>query len=309
MKRQLNKTRGWFILLTLGLGTPLALTINAGNLDPPAAPAPTMKTLIDVEPRIPLNIVEAPGNNESCFVITRPGSYYLLGNFTGADNKNGITIEASSVTLDLNGFTLNGTSESHAGIVAEAGHQDITVRNGTVKGWGAAGVNVESAAGSKVKDLCASQNGQETPAPGIAAGFGAIVKTCTASDNNGKGIQVGFGGLVLNCTASGNSEQGIVGAIAATATGAVIRSCAARSNSQAGIQVGDGSVVTDCAAVMNGHQGIAAGLSCVISNNAVTLNGMEGITAFDSLVRGNAAKNNTGAQINAPDSTFAENHS
>ena len=45
-----------------------------GPLTPPGAPAPTMKTLAQVEPRIAITNVP--------FTINRPGSYYLTTNLT-----------------------------------------------------------------------------------------------------------------------------------------------------------------------------------------------------------------------------------
>ena len=94
--------------------------INAGDLEPPGAPAPTMKMIDELEPRTQL--FEFP------VAIDTPGSYYLMGNVVGA---GGITIVTSNVTIDLNGFTLAGPGAG-SGIDAPATLENITIRNGTV---------------------------------------------------------------------------------------------------------------------------------------------------------------------------------
>ena len=81
----------------------------AGDLDPPAGPiTPTMKPLVEIEPRTAINATNTPGDADSIFKITQPGSYYLTGNITGVAAKNGIEIAADAVVLDLMGFQLNG---------------------------------------------------------------------------------------------------------------------------------------------------------------------------------------------------------
>ena len=49
-----------------------------GSLTPPGAPATTMKTLEQVEPRI--DVLTLSGDATYHHVITQPGSYYLSGN-------------------------------------------------------------------------------------------------------------------------------------------------------------------------------------------------------------------------------------
>src|SRR4051794_16844860 len=88
------------ILALLSLLAVQASTQAQGLLTPPGAPAPTMKTLDQVEPRIAITSV--PIN------ISTPGSYYLTGNLIGATNTAGIAIYTGNVTLDLNGFALKG---------------------------------------------------------------------------------------------------------------------------------------------------------------------------------------------------------
>ena len=81
---------------------------QAGSLTPPGAPAPTMKTLAEVEPRTPISSIP--------ITISEFGSYYLTGNLTGLPGTNGITIISDSVTIDLNGFALIGGQRLHGAI-------------------------------------------------------------------------------------------------------------------------------------------------------------------------------------------------
>jgi len=49
-----------------------------GSLTPPGAPAPTMKTLDQIEARTPIT------NTTNLVTISQPGSYYLTHNLTSA---------------------------------------------------------------------------------------------------------------------------------------------------------------------------------------------------------------------------------
>lgn len=71
-----------------------------GSLVPTGAPAPTMKTLDQLEPRKPIYVI--PTN------ITTAGSYYLTTNLSGASGQTGITVHTDHVTIDLNGYALSG---------------------------------------------------------------------------------------------------------------------------------------------------------------------------------------------------------
>ena len=202
---------------------------------PPGAPAPTMKTLDQVEPRTPIDATHTPGDADSLFKITQPGSYYLTGNVTGVDAKYGIEIAASGVTLDLNGFDLVGVAGSLDGVaVTPLNLVNINVRNGSVRSWGGDGINLLDAATSatNVADIVASQN----VGGGIKMGFGGTITRCTCYNNTGFGIAGASGTVITECAANTNGSHGITtgsDAPSATAPSAAISGTASTSSTSA----------------------------------------------------------------------------
>ncbi|HUR45852.1 MAG TPA: hypothetical protein VMZ27_08275 [Candidatus Saccharimonadales bacterium] len=104
------------------------LSLGQGSLTPPGAPAPTMKSLSQVEPRIAIT-------NTGFVSISQPGSYYLTTNIS-VNSGDGVVITTNRVTLDLNGFTISSTSPAGTGvgININGGRSDITILNGHVTG-------------------------------------------------------------------------------------------------------------------------------------------------------------------------------
>lgn len=285
------------LLLLTGAVAATAVTF-AGQLEPPGPVAPTDRVTLNGQQ------IEPP------HAITEPGSYVLTSDIRDClpcDDAptDGIIIEASDVTLDLNGFAIVGApGNSLSGVVVQAGHSNVVITNGVVRDWDGDGINADSAPGTRVEQVRVSNNGGD----GIVVSGGGIVSSCTAADNGGQGIVAGPASVITRCTATGNGADGIVAVPTAVPRGSTISHCGSSGNGGAGIMAGDGTTITDCAVSVNGGHGISTGLGCSIRGNTSTTNSGDGIHTYESLVMGNTSTFNTGANINATDSTVIDNH-
>ena len=158
------------------------LALAQGTLTPPSAPAPTMKSLDQIDThvdtaaaakRIPINAVTTPGNSATTYAITQPGSYYLTGNLNGELGKDGIDILTDNVTVDLNGFAVIGALISNVGIYSN--NDNVALRNGTVRSWRQVGVRLQGAS-EIVEGLRVSHN----VGYGLLATGNAVIKDCAA---------------------------------------------------------------------------------------------------------------------------------
>jgi hypothetical protein len=278
-------------------------------------PVPFALASNDGDARIPLS-------GPLPITISQPGSYYLTQSLSLATtDKHGITISASNVTLDLNGYTLTGPDSGTRGGIASSGVQtNIIVRNGTLTKWGSdGGVYLEEVNGGGVEAVVAREN----RGTGISSPTSATVSRCGASGNISYGITGGAGSVIESCTANGNSLTGIV-----VGGGGVVRRCSSRNNTGGGILVQPSGVISDCSAQNNGGSGITlqqagvasacasegnagdgihAGLGCVIADCAVRESGGEGIYAGQKcLIRSCTIANTGGAGIRVDDASRVE---
>ena len=317
-------------------------TFAQGSLTPPGAPAPTMKTLDQIEARTPIPGGTAP------FTISQPGSYYLTGNLSISSSTNGITVTASNVTIDLNGFDLAGSGTSGAGVYINGGVSNVTIRNGTIRNWGAQGINglgnskvraenlrvfsnsangilldvngevlncvAESNVGAGIKGLgnCLVKDSQAisttgTNAPGISLGAAAVVTGCVASGNSGNGITVGNVCKIENCTVLNNTGDGIHGGVVVAVSG-----CVAASNAN-GINLGDHALVSDCHTNGNTASGILVADFSIVRGCTADFNGSVGAGGINVTGSGNrieannVTRNSAGIQVSGSGNLIIRN--
>ncbi|MFO0855873.1 MAG: right-handed parallel beta-helix repeat-containing protein [Phycisphaerales bacterium] len=300
--------------------------VVAGPLNPPTGPVTsTGKTMTEVEPRIAINATNTPGGVNYTYYINKPGSYYLTGNIIGEAGKDGIGIETSGVTIDLNGFEVVGVNGSHNGIFFVANSaSDFVLRNGTVRNWGQNGVNTAtySPQGVEIIGVHANNNAlsgiiaahrarildceaKGNTSRGIYAGDRSVIEGCSVWNNGGLGIETAGHCVIRRCEARGNGAAGIL-----TNTFATISDCLAFENTNSGINAAAQSVIENCTASMNQSIGILAAAACTVRNNHVSNNDIDGIRVTSQcVVTGNSSNNNgvnstVGAGIHA---TLADN--
>ena len=299
-----------------------------GSLTPPAAPAPTMKTLDQIRSTgIAINAVNTPPSGNAQFVISQPGSYYLTGNLS-VSSGDGIRVSAPDVTIDMNGFEISGTNGNGTGVDVDSTAHNCKVRNGsfksleyavstfTVAGQAHGGELINLSATSCVNGFFAVPNSYleavsaiDNSNSAITVPAGCVLVNCNASGtlnmsgagSSGNGIfVVGKGATLRNCVASGNEGWGI---LVQGVSGAVIEGCTAVGNTRAGITAASGAVVVNCTSRENAGGGIAVGAgvlirSCVANSNT----GGSGITTTDnSFVEDSVAVNNPQSGIETGD--------
>jgi len=286
-KTKNNMARKWFLIASV-IGAVALSAAWAGDLEPSAPPAAggTMKTLDEVEPRVPVNDDTAPSDVYYEHVISSSGSYYLTGDITTI--KGGIQITANNVTLDLCGYNLIGDAGNNRTGLDLDSQSNVEVRNGTVRSFGYDGVmqNYVSATDHRIIGIRAIDNGQTGSGKGIYVhGTNHLIKDCIASGNSGYGFYVPGGSSTIAGCKSYNNSYGFY-----TGYGCVIRDNTAYGNANSGIYTGSGCTVTGNTAYANDNSGIYTGSGCTVTGNTAYANDSFGIyTGSGCTVQNNTA--------------------
>jgi len=137
------------------------------------------------------------------FTVDGCGSYFLTGCLAGVPGEHGITVTASDVTLDLNGFTLKGVAGSLDGIHVNGGLENVRVRGGGVRNWGGHGIALYSSR-SRLSNFQSYDNGGDG-IQFLQAGLDDI----TSSGNDGDGVEATGSGYIRDCETSSNGNNGV----------------------------------------------------------------------------------------------------
>ncbi len=309
--------------------TTITRLLAQGPLAPPSGPAPTMKTLDQVEARTPIPKGPATPIAGPHFIITEPGSYYLTSNIevTGGD---GIRINASNVSLDLNGFALiskNDTSSSGSAIIIGGSLTSIKIKNGSIiggtvrtvsangdvsfapRGW-LRGIRalLPTTGGFQLSHLTVEGCTDDailivSPQIGSLLDHITVINNeddgldanhchmtnCKVENNGGLGIEA-IEGTVTNCTVTGNGRGGIV------ATGGIVMNCTANDNDGNGIIANGGTVTNSTAKRNSGNDAFDAGIIADSVTNCVAFaNSSTGISG--ACVTNCTANNNGGIGV------------
>jgi hypothetical protein len=236
-----------------------------GSLIPSSGPAPTMKTLAQIEARKPLGSV---GGTTSPLNIDRPGSYVLMGNVTVTGHQDGISISAEDITLDLNGFTISASGTAGgSGILIWNGGRSIAIRNGHIVGFMHGIHSTLPTTNISVADITVA----EVRGDGIGLGVrGATVDRCAVAVCGGTGITAE---RVANSNATRCTGAGIV---AVSVESSIGEGATAPGIDAAG-------TVTDCTGTSDSGHGIRAQVALNCLGSSATKDGIHAETAANSL--------------------------
>jgi hypothetical protein len=233
--------------------------------------------------------------------IEIPGSYILTSDLVVSDpNTDGLFIATAPVTIDLNGFEIQGpvnciglgptlTCDAGTGRGIRSTFVRSTVVNGSVIKFGSDGIQLGGR--SRIERVVVERNGGD----GIDVSGDSVVVACRAYRNGGDGIEANTSSTVESSTSASNRVQGFN-----MANGAVISASTARDNGAHGIVVLHGSTVSGSSAYQNQGIGILALSGSTVVGNAAYENGEDGINvSFGSTVSDNSVYMNGDAGISA----------
>ncbi len=237
--------------------------------------------------------------NSIPYTINTPGMYHLAGNIIQITHSDIIVISSDNVTLDLNGFTIQGTG-SGAGVEITDLNSNIEIRNGVITGTSNGITSNSGSSNIKVHNIRTTNNirgiqlwsKQNVVTDSIATdnSIGIIahystLKNNIVSNNSSIGISASYS-VIINNIASNNGTHGFGNVDYSTVIGNI-----ANDNEEMGI-LGHKSVIQSNTVSRNGTYGIFGISSNIIDNSVSGRLGASdtGIYSKDGIIRGNSIK-------------------
>ena len=170
---------------------------------------------------------------------------------------DGLVVEASKVTVDLAGHTIQGSGTASRGVIASAGDH-VEIRNGRIRGFGE-GVDADGARGTALQDMFLAHNGT-----GLHC---AYAPECRIEDSV---VRYNDAGIEIDAADGGSPEPTIV------------RRNVIRDNGLGVTVTGQRAIVSDNRITRNRTDGIRNdyGFPVDILRNVVRDNGGDGVRIF-----------------------------
>ncbi len=194
----------------------VGVAFGQGSLTPPGAPAPTMKTLDELDSSI-VGVSNAVSTiqdeartpiSSAGYTISSPGSYYLTADLMPAGGGFGIRINVSDVTLDLNGFSIFGGLSTGSGISMND-RDNVVIKNGTIRDCYYFGIAAFRSSRCQFENLRVLNNGQSSSSyNGIHAGTNSTITGCIVMDN-GSGVEADAESSVVGNQIINNTSDGL----------------------------------------------------------------------------------------------------
>ncbi|MHC4977083.1 MAG: right-handed parallel beta-helix repeat-containing protein, partial [Planctomycetota bacterium] len=216
-------------------GCALTTSVIGGDLTPPAGP-------IAETDRVTLNAqdITLPYN------INTPGSYVLTSDLIATGGGPVIRVSVGNVTIDLNGFSIDGNSLAQQGVYVNAVVDSVVVKDGTVLNCTSYGIDIRSATGGRVENVVSHSN-----FVGIGIGKSSVLRNSLAHNNSQLGMACLDNSLIENCISDGAGNSGgiLVG------LNSIVRSCNSLNSASDGYLLQAGATAIDCVATSNTESG------------------------------------------------------
>ncbi|MEX2393521.1 MAG: right-handed parallel beta-helix repeat-containing protein, partial [Actinomycetota bacterium] len=231
------------------------------------------------------------------------GSRVLEGDLTCP--ATALFIAAPNITLDLGGHTISGDGDdTGTGVSNLAGHDDVTVKNGTITQM-AAGATLDGSEGSRFSNLLLTQN--RLLSLDVTNSVDVTVSNVTARESGFKAFQLGCDICTIrNNFADDNADAGFI----VTGDGNTLTRNRAEFNDDGFKLTGANLEVTENKAIFNREAGfVISGPDGTLTENIAKNNTEDGFrltAAPRAKLRQNVAKlnENTGFEIAQSDDVF-----